>query len=298
METSTMDLKETVSKRKLTGFWRLMTGYRTIYLIAIVCVGFAALARTGLYFVLGKFVDEILPGDHLNQMLPLVVFALLGLALLQGGFSYAGGRLAAMTSEGIARRLRNYIYDHLQRLSFSYHDRMQTGELLSRSTSDVDAVRKMFAEQVIGIGRISLLFIVNFVALIYLDVRLALISVIVIPVIVIVSFYFFVKVGKAYEDFQEQEARLSNQLQENLSGVRVVKAFARQVYEIEAFDGENTEKLMAGHGSDMWYSDDRWFLCGCCDGHQRYYFGGYVYCLYGLCNSNNLADSEPGTFDC
>ena len=265
MESSTMDLKETVTTHKMAGFWRLMTGYRAIYLVAIVFVGLAALARTGLYLVLGYFVDEILPGDDLNQRLPLVVFALLGLALLQGGFSYGGGRLAAKTSEGIARRLRNYIYDHLQRLTFSYHDRMQTGELLSRSTSDVDAVRKMFAEQLIGIGRISLLFIVNFVALLYLDVRLALISVIVIPIIIIVSFYFFVKVGKAYEIFQEQEARLSNQLQENLSGVRVVKAFARQDYEMGAFDKENTEKLHKGKTltlmhSIYWPATD--LLCG------------------------------------
>ncbi len=247
MEPSNLNLKETVTtESKVKSLWRLMNGYKLIYFVAIISVGLAALARTALYFVLGKFVDEYLPSENLTQMLPFIVLALLGLALLQGGFSYAGGRLAAKTSEGIARRLRNYLYNHLQRLTFSYHDRMQTGELLSRSTSDVDAVRKMFAEQFIGIGRISLLFLVNFTALLMLDVRLAFLSVVVIPVILIVSMYFFVKVGKAYEDFQEQEARLSNQLQENLTGVRVVKAFARQAFEIDAFDVQNKEKLSRG----------------------------------------------------
>ncbi len=254
METSTLDLKQTVTKRKFVGFWRLMSGYHVIYLAAILSVGVAALARTGLYILLGKYVDDVLPSENLNQMLPLVVLSLLALALLQGGFSYAGGRLAAKTSESVARRLRNYLYDHLQRLTFSYHDRMQTGELLSRSTSDVDAVRKMFSEQIIGIGRISLLFVVNFAALLWLDVRLALFSVIVIPIILIVSMYFFVKVGKVYELFQEQEARLSNQLQENLTGVRVVKAFARQDYEIEAFDNENKEKLQRGRTLTIMHS--------------------------------------------
>jgi len=254
VETSTLDLKQTVTKRKFVGFWRLMSGYHVIYLAAILSVGVAALARTGLYILLGKYVDDVLPSENLNQMLPLVVLSLLALALLQGGFSYAGGRLAAKTSESVARRLRNYLYDHLQRLTFSYHDRMQTGELLSRSTSDVDAVRKMFSEQIIGIGRISLLFVVNFAALLWLDVRLALFSVIVIPIILIVSMYFFVKVGKVYELFQEQEARLSNQLQENLTGVRVVKAFARQDYEIEAFDNENKEKLQRGRTLTIMHS--------------------------------------------
>lgn len=247
METSNhSDLKNTVTKRKISGLWRLMRGYHLIYLTAILSVGVAALARTGLYVLLGKFVDEILPADNLGQILPLVVIGLLLLALLQGGSTFLGGRLAAKTAESIARRLRNYLYNHLQHLSFSQNDRLQTGDLLQRSTSDVDAVRRMFAEQVIGIGRITLLFIVNFVAIALIDVRLALISVAIIPVILGISLFFFVKVGKAYESFQEQEARLSNQLQENLTGVRVVKAFARQDYEQNAFEAENMEKYKRG----------------------------------------------------
>ncbi|MCL4266432.1 MAG: ABC transporter ATP-binding protein/permease [Anaerolineae bacterium] len=254
MEPSMIDLKETVTKRKVTGFWRLMAGYRLIYFVAIVCVGLSAIARSGLYYVLGKFVDEILPSENLNQQLIWVVLVLLALALMQGYFSYAGGRLAAKSSEGIARRLRNYLYDHLQRFTFSYHDRAQTGDLLARSTSDVDAVRRMFAEQLIGIGRIGLLFVVNFIALLLLNVPLALFSVAVIPVIMIISVYFFVKVGKAYEAFQEQESRLSNQLQENLTGVRVVKAFARQEYEIDAFEKENMDKFQKGRKLTIMHS--------------------------------------------
>lgn len=265
MDTSMIDLKNTVTERKITGFWRLMNGYRGVYVVAILCVGVAAMARTGLYYVLGKYVDEFLPSENLSQLLIYAVLAILALAFVQGVFSYGGGRLAAKTSEGIARRLRNYLYDHLQRLSFSEHDRMETGDLLARSTSDVDAVRKMFAEQLIGIGRITLLFLVNFAALLLLDVRLAFFSVIVIPIVIVVSLYFFVKVGKAYEYFQEQEATLSNQLQENLTGVRVVKAFARQDYEINAFDKENKEKYERGRKltimhSIYWPSTD--LLCG------------------------------------
>ncbi len=244
--SANIDLKNTVTKGKVTGLWRLMRGYHGIYLAAIIFVGLAALSRTGLYVLLGKFIDEILPSENLRQLLPLVIIGLLLLALLQGGFTFLGGRLAAKTAEGVARRLRNYLYNHLQRLSFSQNDRLQTGDLLQRSTSDVDTVRRMFAEQIIGIGRISLLFIVNFAAIALIDVRLALISVAIIPVILGISLFFFVKVGQAYEVFQEQEARLSNQLQENLTGVRVVKAFARQDYEKAAFEVENEEKYQRG----------------------------------------------------
>lgn len=268
MEPSTpdnLDLKETVTNRKAVGFWRLMSGYRLVYALAIVFVGLSAIARSGLYYVLGEFVDNILPSANLNQMLPWVIVALVVLAICQGMFSYGGGRLAAKSSEGIARRLRDYLYDHLERLTFTYHDRMQTGELLSRATSDIDAVRRLFAEQLIGIGRIGLLAIVNFVALLLMDVRLALISVVTIPIVLAVSMYFFVKVGAAYELFQDQEARLSNRLQENLSGVRVVKAFARQAFEMDAFDKENKEKFLRGRtltlmNSVYWPSTD--FILG------------------------------------
>src|SRR5690606_15139286 len=119
-------------------------------------------------------------------------------------------------AESITRRLRNYLYDHLQRLNFTYHDRMQTGELLSRATSDVDTLRRLFADQLIGIGRIGPLFIVSFVALLMLNVPLALFSVVIIPVVVSMSIYFFRKMETAYESYQNQDATLSSRLQENL----------------------------------------------------------------------------------
>jgi len=174
-------------------------------------------------------------------------------------------RLAAQTAECVSRRLRNFLYDHIQRLTFSYHDRMQTGELISRSTSDVDALRRFYAEQALGIGRIVLLFTINYIVLSRLHARLALLSVMVVPVVVVVSYVFFKRISRAYEKYQEQEAALSTVLQENLSGVRVVKAFARQAYERDKFEKTNSEKyrrgraLMLAH-SLFWPISD--ILCG------------------------------------
>ena len=115
----------------------------------------------------------------------------------------------------------------------------QTGEMIQRSTSDVDALRRFFADQAIGVGRILSLFLVNLGALLLLNVKLALSSIVVVPFTIAMSIFFFSRVSKAYEKYQEQEAVLSNRLQENLTGVRVVKAFARQSFEIEKFDAEN-----------------------------------------------------------
>lgn len=260
------DLKNTVTNNRLVGLWRLMTGYRALYIWAIATIGLSAIMRSAIYYVLGFYVDDVLAREGSILVATIVVaLSLVGLALLQGALTFVSGRDAAKTSEGIARRLRNYLYDHIQRLSFTYHDNMQTGELLQRATSDVDALRRLFADQLIGIGRISLLFLVNFAALLLLNVELALYSVIVIPFIILVSLYFFKKVGEAYEKYQEQEATLSNRLQENLSGVRVVKAFARQAYEIDMFDKENVEKYRLGRNlifmhASFWPVTD--IICG------------------------------------
>ncbi|MCZ6530435.1 MAG: ABC transporter ATP-binding protein [Chloroflexi bacterium] len=245
-QVSDMDLQETLAERRIVGLWRLMRGYRLIFLVATSSIGVAALARAGTYLLLGKYVDEILVAENAIRLLPWVALAFLGLALIQGGATYLSGRLAAKTAEGIAKRTREYLFDHLQRLPFRYHDKARTGELVQRSTSDVDAIRRFFSDQAIGAGRIVLLFVVNLTVLIFLEARLALLSVLVVPITVVMSFFFFRRISDAYEAYQEQDATLSTRLQENLSGVRVVKAFARQEHERSKFDVENWEKFTRG----------------------------------------------------
>jgi ATP-binding cassette subfamily B protein len=259
------DFKSTVSHNRLLGIWRMMTGFRLTYLWATLSLGIAALSRTGTMLLLGFYVDNVLGEQDLTRMLPLVALGFIGLALVQGGFTFLSGKLAAQTAEGVTIRLRNYLFDHIQRLSFTYHDHTPTGELIQRCTSDVDALRRFFADQAIGVGRILLLFFVNLGALLLLNWQLALLSIIVVPLIVLISFLFFRRVTKAYEAFQEQDAVLSTTLQENLTGVRVVKAFARQEYERDKFEGDNWEKYVRGRRllimhSLFWPISD--ILCG------------------------------------
>lgn len=240
------DLKSTISRNRVLGFWRMMRGFRAMYFGAIVTLGISAAMATTSFLLIRHFVDQVLPKPESYHLLPFIAAGFIALALAQGSFSFISGRLAGRTAEGIALRLRDYMFDHIQKLSFAYHDKMQTGELLSRSTSDVDAVRRFFSEQAIGVGRIVILFSINFGTLLALDWQLALLSVIVIPIIVVLSLFFFKKVSDVYEAYQNQEAKLSTTLQENLSGVRVVKAFARQDYERNKFEQDNAEKYRLG----------------------------------------------------
>jgi len=241
-----INLSKTVSKNRLLGLWRLMKGYHWLYIGATATLAVATISRTGVYLVLRKFIDDVIIARNFSSDLTIIVLSFIGLALLQGGFSFLSGWMASNTAESVTRRLRNFLFDHLQRLPYAYHAESQTGDLISRSTSDVDAINRFYNDQAIGIGRILLMFIINFIALLQLNTRLALISVIAIPVIIGVSIYFFGKVSKAYEKYQEQEATLSSRLQENLTGIRVVKAFARQGYESYKFDQENWQKFRLG----------------------------------------------------
>ncbi len=283
------DLRNAVSVSRLTGLWRMMTGFRWRYLGATVTLAVGALAKTATFLLLRYFADEVLGRGRSTGLLVAVALGFIALALAEGGFTFLSGRLAAQTAEGVARRLRNYMYDHIQRLTFTYHDHMQTGELISRSTSDVEAIRRFYADQAIGIGRIVLLFGINFAAVARLNLQLALLSVVVIPPVIVMSYFFFKRISKAYEAYQEQEATLSTVLQENLSGVRVVKAFARQAYEREKFERENWGKYRRGRQlvtmhALYWPSSD--VLCG-----GQMIFG---YAMAALMAINGVI--TPGTF--
>jgi ATP-binding cassette subfamily B protein len=245
------DFRTTLTQSRLRGLWRMMSGYHRHYVGATLALALSALGKTATFLLLGYYVDSVMTQSGIStttliRQLTLIAAGFILLAAIEGTFAYLSGRWASYTAEGVARRLRNFLFDHIQRLTFTYHSHTPTGDLIERCTSDVDAVRRFFSEQAIGVGRITALFVVNFAALLYLNPTLAWLSIIVLPLILAVSLWFFRRVTKAYEKYQEQEAVLSTTLQENLTGVRVVKAFARQDYENEKFEKDNFEKFRRG----------------------------------------------------
>lgn len=242
------NVKATVNDNRLRSMWLLLAGYRRRYVAAVIALGLAGVMNTISLVLLSFLVDDVLINQPPNFMewLAVLAFAYVALSVTRGVFAFTSGALAGEVSEGIALRLKDFLFDHIQHLPFRYHDKMPTGELIQRVTSDIDAVRRFFAEQAIGLGRILLLFTVNFTALILLEWRLALLSVIVVPLIGVMSLFFFKRVEKAYDAFQQQDGVLSATLQENLSGVRVVKAFARQDFEVDRFEKENHKKYGLG----------------------------------------------------
>ncbi len=245
------DFRNALTKNRISGLWRMMSDFRLPYIGATAALAVSATAKTCTYLLLGYFADKVLTqkiyiAGTLNDTLALIGLGFVSLAAIEGSFSYLSGRLAAYTAEGITRRLRDFLFDHIQRLSFSYHSQTPTGDLIERVTSDVDALRRFFSEQAIGMGRIVILFTINWIAIHQLNATLGWISIVVIPFILAVSLWFFKQLTKRYEDYQAQEAILSTTLQENLTGVRVVKAFGRQGYEMGKFEKDNWGKFLKG----------------------------------------------------
>lgn len=283
------DFRTARHKNRLKGLWYMMIDFRRYYLGAVVALAISAIAKTATFLLLRYFVDDIMTeavrvgsiSAELNRALIFIALGFVGFALIEGGFAYISGRLAVYTAEGITRRLRNFLFDHLQRLSVSYYSATSTGDLIERCTSDVDALRRFFSEQAIGVGRIILLFLVNFIALLQLNTKLALISIIAIPLVLLASLWFFKQVTVRYEEYQKQEAVLSTTLQENLTGVRVVKAFARQEYEKGKFEKDNWEKFRRGRLLLIMHSL-YWPLSDIVLGFQM--LGGFVFAAFMVIN--------------
>ena len=230
------------------GLWSLADGFRGALIAGSLLLAAATALKTSTYLIVRYYVDEVLgPGNSSGD--PRVVLVPVGfllVAAIGGVCTLWAGRLSAHGAEGLTLRLRNFLFDHLQRLAFEDRDAHSTGDLVQRASSDVEAVRKLFAEHLTGFSRVLFLLIVNLTALIRIEPGLALGSLPFIPVVVVISILFFPRIAKAYERFQKQESTLTAVLQENLSGIRVVKAFARGPFEVERWRAESRKKYRLG----------------------------------------------------
>ncbi|MCB9908804.1 MAG: ABC transporter ATP-binding protein [Planctomycetes bacterium] len=156
-----------------------------------------------------------------------------------GAFQYLRGRLAAQASEGILRSLRMQLYRHLMELPAEAFDRADTGDLVQRCTSDVDTVRLFLSTQVVEIGRAVMLVACSLPLMFALDVRLTWVSISLIPIILGFSMIFFRRLTRAFQAADEAEGRMTSVLQENLTGIRVVRSFGRQDHEEAKFEVAN-----------------------------------------------------------
>jgi ATP-binding cassette subfamily B protein len=166
--------------------------------------------------------------------LAVVVFTAVG-----GVFGYLRARWCATASEAIAQRLRDRLYDHLQHLPCSYHDRAATGDVVQRCTSDVETIRMFLSQQVVEITRAIFMIVAVLPFMIALSLPMTGLAMAMLPLIALFAAVFFSKVKTTFRIHDEAEGKMTTVLQENLSGIRVVRAFARQEFECGKFATAN-----------------------------------------------------------
>ena len=250
--------------KKFKLIWNFMKGSRSLYVFSIAAIGFATFIRFIWPMILRVTIDSII-GDKpmqiqgwlapafesifqflggksiLSQSLWMCSFILILLTLSRGIFLFFKGKWSAIASESIVRNIRDRLYDHLQYLPFEYHVKAKTGDLIQRCTSDLETIRRFLAIQFVEVGRALFMLAFALSFMLPMNVKMTLISLSLVPLIFAFAVLFFIKVKIAFKESDESEGRLSTVLQENLTGVRVVRAFARQKFEVDKFDEKNAE---------------------------------------------------------
>jgi ABC-type multidrug transport system fused ATPase/permease subunit len=221
--------------RRLLGF---AYRYRLYTLLAYACL----LGSIGLGLTQPIIFQQVIDrgiGERdlpfLAQMAVALTVVNVTISLLQFGMSY----LNEFVSQRVAYDLRNALYDHLQHLSFAYHDRSKTGELMSRVTSDVDSARVFTGQGVLQTVNTAVLYVAILALMFALHWQLALLSLLTMPFIAYTAITYGTRVRPMFSRMQRQWAQLTAVLQENITGVRVVKAFAREQFESTKFAEEN-----------------------------------------------------------
>ncbi|MET0261556.1 MAG: ABC transporter ATP-binding protein, partial [Rariglobus sp.] len=257
---SRLSVRPSVMFSTFKTLWRLLRGQRLRYGFALVCLLLSIVLTYAVPLIGGVTLDHALsdkPAADASALLATILgllggpeflrahlwiapVAMVALSLVAGVFSYLKGWQVSLASDGIGRRLKNELYDHLNHLPSRYHDRADTGDLVQRCTSDVETTRQFLAVQVTEIGQAIILCASALPLLLLLDVPMTLVSFSLISPLIIYGYVYFRRVRHVFKSVDEAEGALTGVIQENLTGIRVVRAFARQEHEIARFAGPNT----------------------------------------------------------
>ncbi|MBI2830471.1 MAG: ABC transporter ATP-binding protein [Chloroflexi bacterium] len=188
-------------------------------------------------WIIRRAIDSALSGGQ-TSFLILAAFAGLIFSILRGIAAYGNNYLSEVVSQKTAYDIRNALYDRLQRLSFAYHDKSQTGDLMSRATADVEAVRMFFGRGMLGVAQVAVLsFAIGYI-LLSMNWQLALLTLLFIPLIGIRTITVSLRLQKIWLKVQQMRGTMGTTLEENLTAARVVRAFSRENAESNQFSSQ------------------------------------------------------------
>ncbi len=251
-----MEKKETADKFHM--LWHFMRGSRHLFLIGILSTVAVTLLdmlspqimRASIDSVLGnsalppttaKLLETIGGREYLRAHLWCPALAVLAIAGIAAVFRYIAAVSNAQAAETLVKTMRDDLFGHIQHLPFSWHMKNQTGDMIQRCTSDVDTTKQFISEQLVNVFHIVLLLVLSLAFMFSMNGKLAMVAVVTFPVIIAFSAVFHSRIGRLFTICDENEGVLSTLAQENLTGVRVVRAFGREAYEKDRFEKQNNK---------------------------------------------------------
>ena len=238
----------------MKSIFKYLKGYRAAFSLAILSIIIATAAQLAtpilIKFAIDTVVGDVPAGnlqfivDIFGKSLLSVVWIIVAISFIRGVFLFLKGVLSSYAAENIAQNIRNSLYKQIQYMTYEQHTKKETGDMIQRCTSDVETIRRFLGVQIVDLGRIIFMIILSVGIMLSLNAKLTIYAVLLIPVLFIFSYIFFTKVQSTFTTVDEAEGKLTTVLQENLSGVRVVRAFGREKYEIDKF-----EEVNSGHSN-------------------------------------------------
>ncbi len=238
----------------LTGYF--LKGSLAMFVLVIITSIFVTLLNAIVPKIIGFTIDSVLGDkppsdafsaivrmfgglDRLKSDIWIIAVAVITIAAVTFVFHYLRHYLTGRANEVFVKRMRDECFSHIQRLPLSWHGEHRTGDIIQRCTSDIDTISNFVTNQLLGLFRIILLLALSVVFMFTIDVRLAAIAVAFVPIIVGYSVSFYFRAAKRFKKCDEEEGVLSALAQENLTGVRVVRAFGKEKFEQDKFDRQN-----------------------------------------------------------
>ena len=239
--------------------WSFLRGSRLFFLICMVCAALSALAdmispqiiRVAIDNVIGRgATDQLSPAirsiidlfggiGNLRANIWIMAAGILAVAVIKVSTLYGFRVMNTRGSETMVKSMRDRLYNHIERLPFQWHMQNHTGDIIQRCTSDIETTRNFVSEQLTGLIRILVMLVLSLVFMLSMNVSLTLIAMIPVPFVIAYSVFFHHRMRKGFEKCDENEGKLSAIAQENLTGVRVVRAFGRECYERDRFAKQN-----------------------------------------------------------
>lgn len=221
---------------------RFSKGTRGCFIIILLASLASTLLNSLIPRIFGFTIDRVLVEDgipYLKEHIWLISLEVIGIALVNGIMIYLYRSQTAKAGETFAKNMRDILFAHVQKLPMKWHDGVQTGDIIQRCTADVETIRNFVVTQVLEVFRTVFLLVVSLAMMLTMNRKLTMVALAFTPVVVLYSGIFYHLIAKNYTAADEAEGDLSTVVQENATGVRVVRAFGRERFEIDQFDEKN-----------------------------------------------------------